>query len=113
MQGSGTQWRGLFQDAYGEITQIQERAAELAGSWQSLFKSRRINQLEAAPWDRPSPFEVKASSTWRNTALFNLILSLSPRSVAYVCCTLFFSHCSREHDLSELSIHFITSQGKR
>jgi len=69
MQGSGAQWRGLFQDAFGEITSIQERAAAMAGSWQTLFKSRRENQREAAPWERPSPFEVKASSTWRNTLL--------------------------------------------
>ena len=63
----------LFQQAYClglPASPAQHRAAELARSWKRLFQSRFLAQAEAAPWDKPSPFETKAASKLKSSLLY-------------------------------------------
>ncbi|KAK9829572.1 hypothetical protein WJX72_006550 [[Myrmecia] bisecta] len=54
-------WKILFLQRWGPLTAIHERAAKLANGWGNLFRSKHLAETQAAPWQRPSPFEIQAS----------------------------------------------------
>eukprot|EP00240_Pyramimonas_obovata_P001958 CAMPEP_0118929340 /NCGR_PEP_ID=MMETSP1169-20130426/6369_1 /TAXON_ID=36882 /ORGANISM="Pyramimonas obovata, Strain CCMP722" /LENGTH=451 /DNA_ID=CAMNT_0006871511 /DNA_START=121 /DNA_END=1476 /DNA_ORIENTATION=- len=53
-------WHTLFVEKWGPPTQLEWRAAALAGGWQELYKAKITMDRSSMPWKRPSTFEIDA-----------------------------------------------------
>lgn len=43
------------------MTELQVSAAKIAGGWHRFFGARHVIEKDAAPWQRPTAFEVEAA----------------------------------------------------
>lgn len=53
-------WHALFVEKWGPPSQLEWRAASLAGGWQELYKAKTFMDRSSLPWKRPSTFEIDA-----------------------------------------------------
>jgi hypothetical protein len=63
MQGTEKRWRSCYKSRFsGEDTRLVREALKLAqGSWKSLYAAKAVTERQAAPWRKPSSFELSAA----------------------------------------------------
>eukprot|EP00238_Polyblepharides_amylifera_P000133 CAMPEP_0196572212 /NCGR_PEP_ID=MMETSP1081-20130531/2294_1 /TAXON_ID=36882 /ORGANISM="Pyramimonas amylifera, Strain CCMP720" /LENGTH=436 /DNA_ID=CAMNT_0041889447 /DNA_START=140 /DNA_END=1450 /DNA_ORIENTATION=+ len=59
-QRNTSHWVRLFAERWGAASQLQWRAAQLAGSWRQLYKEKVLMERINAPWKKPANQEVQA-----------------------------------------------------
>ena len=61
LQVQDQRWRAFFEERWGPPSDLMIHAAELAGSWRSLYAAKHVMDAEAQPWTKPTSFELAAA----------------------------------------------------
>jgi hypothetical protein len=62
MQGTEERWRSCYKSRFGDSTRLVLEALKLAsGSWKALYAAKTVTERQAAPWRKPSSFELSAA----------------------------------------------------
>jgi len=54
-------WRLFFESRWGKPNGTVVKASKLAGSWRQLFIAKQAVETEAAPWVKPTTYEIAAA----------------------------------------------------
>lgn len=76
-QAQDKRWREFFENRWGQPNALMERAAELAGSYRSLYAAKHVMDRDAMPWIKPTGFELGAAV--ENIAVTGMGLAPPPK----------------------------------